>query len=120
MVSARMRKYGGHLQFLRKASPSVAKSVIKSADAGLVQCLCECSLNILKGNVRLTAAQKRKLSRYKRDLRTLAKNKVALKSKKRILQKGGFLGALLGPLARIAGRTILPMIASAISNKLIK
>ena len=120
MVSPRMRRYGTHLQFLKTASPTVAKSVIKNADGGLVQCLCEGSLNILKGNVRLTAAQKRKLARHKRDLRTLAQNRGTLKSKKRILQKGGFLSALIGPLALLAGRTLLPMITGAIGRSLSK
>ena len=111
MVSAKMRKYGSQLHCLQGASPAMCKAMIKAADRGLVQCLCECSLNVLKGNVRLSADQKRKLARHKRGLRTLAKNKASLQSKKRILQKGGFLGALLRPVLQVLDKTLLPAVA---------
>ena len=40
----------------------------------------------------------RKLTPYKTGLRSVVKKRLALKKKKQILQKGGFLGALLGTL----------------------
>lgn len=113
MVAVKLRKYAAQLHCLRTAPPATVKAVVKSADRGLVQCLCECSLNILKGHVRLSAAQKKKLARHKRDLRSLVARKTKLASKKRILQKGGFLPALLAPLAK----GLLPLVIGAVTKR---
>ena len=65
----------------------------------MINGLCECCLNILKGNVHLTPKQKRRLAQHKRTLRLLANRRTPLTSRKKALtQKGGFLGALLGPI----------------------
>ena len=72
--------------------------MLKGASPDLIKALCECSLNILKGRIKLSPTQKKKLSRHKKNLRLLATKKSTLKHRKRVLQKGGFLGALLGPV----------------------
>ncbi len=97
-MSARVRKHADTLSLLAKAKPSMCKAILKGADKDLVHCLCECAHNVLKGNVRLTSAQKTKLARYKQGLRAIAKKTTSQKKKKNILQKGGFLPALLAPL----------------------
>jgi hypothetical protein len=66
-----------------------------------VDCLCECADNILRGNVPLTKLQKEKLKRNKAGLRALTKKSFSLKQKKAFLQKGGFLGSLLAPIASV-------------------
>ena len=81
----------------------MVKTILKSAPPDLVRALCECSLNVLKGNIKLNATQKKRLRRYKNILRTLAAKKSAVKTRKRMLQKGGFLGALLGPVLGVLG-----------------
>jgi hypothetical protein len=48
-----------------------------------------------------TKLQKEKLKRNKAGLRALTKKSVSLKKKKAILQKGGFLGSLLAPIAYV-------------------
>ena len=110
MAPVKLRKYARHLQCMNVAPPAMVKTLVKDADSGLVNCICEVALNILKGNVAITPEQKRKLSRHKRDLRNVSVKRLDLKSKKRILQKGGFLPALLAPIARIVGIFILPSI----------
>ena len=75
----------------------------KNLDKELVFCLCECAKNLLKGNVPLTPAQKKSLSRRKKELRDLSRKNVSLKKKKKIVQSGGFLGALLGPIISVLG-----------------
>ena len=114
MAPGKLRKYAHHLQCLKVASPTTSKAIIKSADAGLVNCLCEVGLNILKGNVAVTPSQKKRLTRHKQDLRRIGNKGLSLQSKKRILQKGGFLGALLAPLASIVGKYILPTVAAGV------
>ena len=93
-----MKKYASTLLMLRNAKPKVRKAAIAKANKNLINSLCECSRNILKGTVPLKKAHVRRLKRYKNDLRTLNKKRISLKKKKIILQKGGFLGALLNPL----------------------
>lgn len=88
------------LRALAKMSPKRRKVFLKAADKELIQSICECALNTLKGNVPLQYGQKRSLTRYKRILRKLVKSKCSWKSKKKFLiQKGsGFLPALLVPI----------------------
>lgn len=97
-MSARVRKQADVLKVLAKGKPALCKAIVKGADQDLLRCLCECSHNILKGNVPLTSAQKAKLTRYKKELRAVAKKSTSQKKKKQVLQKGGFLPALLAPL----------------------
>ena len=47
----------------------------------------------------MTQTQKIKLRRNKAGLRTLAKKSISLQKKKIVLQRGGFLGSLLAPIA---------------------
>lgn len=103
MVSARLRQHANDLVYLQKARPCIQKHLIEKANRDLIECLCECADNILKGNVELTRLQKDKLKRNKTGLRELAKRSVGLKKKKAILQKGGFLGSLLAPIASVVG-----------------
>ena len=91
------------LKLLYGAKPSIVKAVLKGAPPDLIRALCECSLNILKGHVQLTPAQKKQLSRYKQSLRLLATKSTSAKRRKQILQKGGFLGALLKPVLGVLG-----------------
>ena len=91
------------LKLLCGAKPGIVKAVLNGASPDLIKALCECSLNILKGHVRLTPAQKKQLSRYKQSLRFLARKDTSVKRRKRILQKGGFIGALLKPVLGVLG-----------------
>lgn len=100
-MSESVRRHGEMLKFLQRANPSAVKAIIKTASPDLIRTLCECSHNVLKGNVRLTPHQKRKLSRHKHNLRALVKKKGTVKRRKQILQQGGFIGALLGPVLTV-------------------
>ena len=50
MVSQRLKKHANELVYLQKARPCIRKHLITKADRSLVDCLCECAENILKGN----------------------------------------------------------------------
>lgn len=91
--------------------------MVKSASSDLIKCLCECSMNILKGNVPISPAHKRRLSRHKKDLRFLAKRGNKIQSKKRVLQKGGLLPALLAPLLGAALPAVTGLIGSLFGKK---
>jgi hypothetical protein len=101
MVSQRLKMHGSDILYLQKTKPCIRKHIITKADGSLVDSLCECADNNLRGNVALTKLQNEKLKRNKAGLRALMKKSVSLKKKKTILQKGGFLGSLLAPIAPV-------------------
>jgi hypothetical protein len=86
----------------KKLKPHVKSTILDCAT--LQEVLCLCALNILKGRVSLSASQKRNLKKYKKTLIAIS-SKHCSKKRKRIhlSQKGGFLGALLGPLLSAFG-----------------
>jgi len=95
------------LQVLKTADPKLRKAILANCKSELVKTLSECSLNVLRGNVKLTPCQKRKLRKYRVHIRKLADKRVSLTSKKKaIVQRGGFLLPLLG--------AVLPTIVSII------
>ena len=70
---------------LQNANPKVKRMVIQKAGKELINCLCECGRNILKGTVPLSKAQLRDLKRYEKHLRCIDKKSVPIKKKKLIL-----------------------------------
>jgi len=61
-----------------------------------VNCISECVLNVLNGNIALTGCDRRKLRKHNLALRKHVDKQVPLSGKKRlIVQRGGFLLPLL-------------------------
>ena len=83
------------LKILCHVKPTVARALLKGASPDFIKSLSEVCLNVLKGNVPLTPTQKRRLSRFKQDVRCMAKKTTSLKKKKTILQKGGLYFPML-------------------------
>lgn len=103
-MSTKIKKHAAILKYLANtASPSTCKSFINTANKEMIDVLCECGLNILNGNVHLTANQRKQLNRHKNNLRCVTSKKTPLKEKKNLLQKGGFLKALLAPILGVVG-----------------
>ena len=72
------------------------KSLKYLLDDSTVRAISECALNLLKGKLKIDAKQKKKLGKYKNELRYLAGGKNKKEKKKIIEQKGrGFLGFLI-------------------------
>ena len=98
-MSKRIKDQLDFLKVLSKATPKQRRAVLEGANKDLINAICECALNCLKGNVQLTPLQKKKLTRHKQTLRSLANKKYPLAKKKKVLvQNGGFLGFLLKPI----------------------
>ena len=75
------------------------KALLQKADSKLVRHICECALNVLIGNVPLEKSEKSRLRKHAKILRKLATPCVSLSKKKKIIvQRGGFLPALLAPI----------------------
>ena len=87
------------LKALQKIDSSQRANILKNADMKLIDAICECALNTLKGVVPINSQQKRNLSRYKKLLRMLVQKKSSWKRKRtQLVQtgKGAFLPVLLG------------------------
>ena len=108
MGRANLKTHLPLLKYLAHGKPGIVRALIRDGSPELIKVLCECAHNTLKGNVTLTPTQKRKLHKFKKQLRTLADKKKSVKVKKRTLQTGGFLGTLLG--------VAVPAVASVLGN----
>ena len=108
-MSRRLRKNSDFLRVLAKATPKQYKGLIDGANKDLIHAVCECATNCLNGNIPLTPRQKKRLAPYKKNLRHLANKKVRFQDKRKVIQKGGFLGALLKPIIQTLGSLLLEL-----------
>lgn len=114
-MSKRIKKHLELLKILKKANTKQRQALIQAADNSLILCICECIDNVLRGNVKLTAAKKQELAKYVTILRKIADRKTKVEAKRKLLvQKGGFLPALLAPVIGIAGSLIGDLLGNLI------
>jgi len=103
----RIRSNYHALHVLKTVDPKLRKVILANSKSELVKILSECSLNLLRGNVKLKPCLKRKLRKHRAHLRKLADKSVSLSSiKKDNVRRRCFLLSLLG--------AVLPTIASLI------
>ena len=81
-MSAIVRRALPLLKVLVDASPKLKKAIIKHAPPELVTAVSEIVLNLIKGVIKLTPQQKKRLSPYKKDLLPLAKKERIARYKK--------------------------------------
>ena len=93
-MASELKKHRETLIVLAKARPNLIKRIIETGPKSLIDCLSECALNVLQGNLKINQLQKKKLSRFKNKLRLLASKRAPLVQKKKALQTGGFVGLL--------------------------
>jgi len=96
-MSQRTKKYLPVLKRINKLADKNKKEYVRKCNRKFIDCLSECSTNVLRGNVPLSSRQGAKLKRNTKDLRLLSVKRTSLRKKRHIVQKGGFLGALLTP-----------------------
>src|SRR5215470_12915184 len=103
-MSESLRKHSSLLRLLHRSSPKLRRALIKkNCNGEFIRCISNCCANILKCNVPLNRAQLLKLRRKRHIVRKLADTKTSIAVKKRIIQKGGFLGLILPPLVGALG-----------------
>jgi len=112
MMTSRIKR---HIPFIRqlnnKSEKKTRDKYIKRASQEEIYTICECALNICKGNVPLSNKQLTKLKKYQRNLHHLAFGKSNLQTKKRyIIQKGG-------GLLPIIVASVLPLLAKIFSRE---
>ena len=93
------------LQVLKEAMPKLRKAIVSNCNKDLLNSICECALNVLNGNIRISDCTKRKLRKFRTSLRSLVDKRLPLVSKRRVIQqRGGFLLPLLSAvLPALAG-----------------
>ena len=100
-MSDRTLKYLPILKRIQRLGEKAKKQFIKKCDNEFIDCVSECTKNVIKSNVPLKPTQLRRLRRERSNVFLMPVltgiKKTSLK-KIRILQKGGFLGALLPPV----------------------
>lgn len=106
-MATRVKKNIHFLKVLHDSKPKIRKAILQNADKELIDTICECLHNILRGNVVVSPALKRKIHRQRANICQLHSKKCSLKRKKKILiQQGGFLPALLAPILGIVGSLV--------------
>ncbi len=108
-MSERLKDHAPYLHVLANGTIQQREGILRGAKKQLIYCLCECALNVLQGNVKLTPVAKSKLNKHKRLLRDLADKKIPVTRKKKLLltQKGGWVTALLPPILGALGSLLL-------------
>ena len=99
MAFARLRRNVPNLRELKKSTNQKRKKLLVNAKPDLINSLCDCCLNAKKGTLKITEVQKKKLLPYASTIRELSKKGKSVKKRREILlQRGGFLPALLIPV----------------------
>jgi len=74
----RIRSNYHSLHVLKDAHPKLRRAILAISDRELINSVGECALNVLQGNVKLSKCAKRKLCKFRRQLRTVADRHVPL------------------------------------------
>ncbi len=79
------------LQVLKNPRAKLRKAIVSNCNKDILNSICECVLNVLNDNIRISDCTKRKLRKFKTSLRSLVDKRLPLVSKRRvILQRCGF------------------------------
>jgi hypothetical protein len=101
-MSESLRRHAPLLRALSKATSTTRKRLLKShCTPDFLACIKQCAQNVIKGNIPLTGAQLNALRRKKHILKQLVHKRTSLAKRKKLVQTGGFLGALLGPIVSV-------------------
>ena len=111
-MSRRVQELLPTLKQLGRMTAKDKKKFFKSCNKDFIHGICECVKNLLKGRVPLKPNHLRCLARRRKTLRELALKSTSLARRKQILQKGGFIGALIQPLIAGLGSLIAGYLTS--------
>jgi len=109
-----MKKYLPILKRINRLAENTNRQYVKKSSKDFLDCLSQCAKNVLLGNVPLSSRQNVKLRHSKNDLRLLSAKKTSLRKKRQIVQKGGFLAALLPPVLCLLGGALTGIMQDAI------
>ena len=102
------------IRCLSEAKEDSRRGAMRCCSRQLCDSMSEIAANLLKGNIPLTDRQFLTLKRHAKDIEALSKKKTRVWKRREILQKGGFLSALLGPVVRFLMPVVKPVVKSLI------
>ena len=70
------------LQDLKTADYKLRKAIIANCNQGTLKIICKCALNVLRGNISLSACSKRKLRTYKESSQGCGQEIISLRQAK--------------------------------------
>ena len=94
----KVHEHAHFLEYLRSIPPKRQQMLIKACDRPLLEALSELTLNLARKRIPLTKGQIDKLKPFEEEIYQLSLKKHGNSAKKRILQRGGFISALLSVL----------------------
>ena len=97
-ATPRIARHTELLKQLATARQRIQHTTIRQAKKDLVLALVDCAQAIIKEKSPVNPDQYQALVRRSKDISDLIAPGVSLSTRKRVLQKGGFLTAMLGPL----------------------
>jgi len=74
----RIRSTYHTLRVFKALNPKLRKAIIANCNQETLKSICDCALNVLGGNIPLSACSKRKLRTYKKSIRRVADKSVFL------------------------------------------
>ena len=111
-VSKRVKEHLFILMAMKGASEEVKKSIMRNASKELILALMEIISNVIYGNVDISSSHAKELKRHADILLNFSHSKTSMKKRREIVQQGGFLAALAGPLMGALG----PLIGSLLGG----
>jgi hypothetical protein len=96
--SKHLTKIVPELNRLKTMNPPNQKKFIDTCHNDLIRCIGTCTRLIINVKAKLTPVELKQLRRRKQMVRSLARKNTSLKTKRKILQAGGFLNLILPPL----------------------
>ena len=88
------------IKYLDEAKEDTRRGAMRCCSRQMRDSMSEIAANLLIGNIPLTVHQFSKLKQYAKDIDALSKKKTRALKRREVLQKGGFLSTLLGPVVR--------------------
>jgi hypothetical protein len=105
-MSERVKRLAPYVLTLKSLKPKQRKVVLGFCTSDQMRAFEELALNIVKNTTPLSTDQIEVCRKWKTPLKQLALRRLPIKAKRALLQKGGFLGALLPILASVLGSVI--------------
>ena len=71
----------------KAADRNLRKAIFANCNKDILKGKCECALNVLHGNIHLTACSMRKIQKHESSLRKLADRRVILSAKRMVINQ---------------------------------
>ena len=99
-MSKNIKKNLPMLIVLHSSSKAEKKELLKHLKPDTIKAICECSINIINRNLKVSDQEERKINRNRDKIRELVNPKTSQKKRKEILlqERGAFLASLLAPV----------------------